>query len=77
MVNDLRPAQARAHARSVAFLGAIRVAVAANFSNVSDNGTACRWSRVLAVISRLFGFITVAAIIEKFSRAARMAATAR
>jgi len=27
--------------------------------------------RVLAVISRLFGFITVAAIIEKFSRASR------
>lgn len=28
-------------------------------------------SRVLAVISRLFGFITVVAIIEKFSRASR------
>lgn len=29
-------------------------------------------SRVLAVISRLFGFITVTAIIEKFSRASRL-----
>jgi len=31
--------------------------------------------RVLAVISRLFGFITVAAIIEKFSRASRPPST--